>query len=595
MEKIHNSYVSCIKIKGVPILPPLITSERKREIQEYKNQALQLEELYARRRKWESDEAKQDEGRISKSKTFTEHSSNLSKLLTEIKYPTSYVPYETERKLQNLSKDLIDVSEYSSCTDDFINRLNDDHELTTSAVELNLDESFCNEHIINQLESSTEIIIGENLDCDRKETEAPRLIRSNSYTLENPSPILLAHLKRQHSNSASEKVSSDRYEEAESATAESCCSSLEKNRTSIGTEKGNLSQNSVDMNCLDMSENTSPNASVLTANSECQINSFSKPTVELITTDISVQQINITTSINNDVTEKDLMDLLNTNNNTQIQTVEKTNEVYSDIDPESELNLILQQIPEIYSRKIIELIERQKIEQQKRVKNYENLKRGLLHSGDFHDDFVDIPFTKPNEIFVTSVSNSEQTNLFEGQGADAMETTTKTKSISENITPNISSLHRPRTPSIPESQLSTTCSESLEDISSKTVRVIDLESEDGVNYLTYEKRFPLASRDMNEAMRNSSNRNFVLGYTGIQDERILRRAKEEKAASIIVAYAKGFLVRRLMKTTKVQTLIQMIQDALLCALELQKSDTIEEADVELHRRLIQQVNVITFN
>lgn len=68
----------------------------------------------------------------------------------------------------------------------------------------------------------------------------------------------------------------------------------------------------------------------------------------------------------------------------------------------------------------------------------------------------------------------------------------------------------------------------------------------------------------------------------------------ERAASIIGAAAKGYLVRRLIRTEKVQTLIQTIKDAVLCAMDLHKSDVIEESDVELHRRLIQQLSATCF-
>lgn len=69
---------------------------------------------------------------------------------------------------------------------------------------------------------------------------------------------------------------------------------------------------------------------------------------------------------------------------------------------------------------------------------------------------------------------------------------------------------------------------------------------------------------------------------------------KERAASIIGAAAKGYLVRRLIRTEKVQTLIQTIKDAVLCAMDLHKSDVIEESDVELHRRLIQQLSATCF-
>ncbi|XP_050684800.1 uncharacterized protein LOC126979519 isoform X3 [Leptidea sinapis] len=72
--------------------------------------------------------------------------------------------------------------------------------------------------------------------------------------------------------------------------------------------------------------------------------------------------------------------------------------------------------------------------------------------------------------------------------------------------------------------------------------------------------------------------------------------KERAAAAKIVACAKGYLVRRLMRTERVQTTVQTIKDALLCALQLhQDREGIRGADVDLHRRLIQQITAACYN
>lgn len=64
---------------------------------------------------------------------------------------------------------------------------------------------------------------------------------------------------------------------------------------------------------------------------------------------------------------------------------------------------------------------------------------------------------------------------------------------------------------------------------------------------------------------------------------------QDWAASVIGAYVKGYLTRRLLRTERVQALINTIKDALICALQLHSADNIDESDVELHRRLINQV------
>ncbi|XP_063383645.1 uncharacterized protein LOC134669947 isoform X2 [Cydia fagiglandana] len=68
------------------------------------------------------------------------------------------------------------------------------------------------------------------------------------------------------------------------------------------------------------------------------------------------------------------------------------------------------------------------------------------------------------------------------------------------------------------------------------------------------------------------------------------------AASTIVAHAKGYLVRRLLRTERVQATVQTIKDALLCALQMHQDRAgIRGADVDLHRRLIQQITAACYS
>nr|CAD7427754.1 unnamed protein product [Timema monikensis] len=68
----------------------------------------------------------------------------------------------------------------------------------------------------------------------------------------------------------------------------------------------------------------------------------------------------------------------------------------------------------------------------------------------------------------------------------------------------------------------------------------------------------------------------------------------QRAASVLTAGARGFLVRRLMKTERIQSLIETMKDTVKCAIELQaecnNSQTITQADVDLHHRLQLQLD-----
>ncbi|RVE45757.1 hypothetical protein evm_009605 [Chilo suppressalis] len=72
--------------------------------------------------------------------------------------------------------------------------------------------------------------------------------------------------------------------------------------------------------------------------------------------------------------------------------------------------------------------------------------------------------------------------------------------------------------------------------------------------------------------------------------------EQRSAARTIVAYARGYLVRRLLRTARVQGTVRTLRDALLCALQLHRERTdIRGADVGLHRRLIQQITAACYS
>ncbi|CAH1399321.1 unnamed protein product, partial [Nezara viridula] len=73
----------------------------------------------------------------------------------------------------------------------------------------------------------------------------------------------------------------------------------------------------------------------------------------------------------------------------------------------------------------------------------------------------------------------------------------------------------------------------------------------------------------------------------IDDEKV-------KAAIIIQGAARGFLVRRLMKTQKIKDLKVIIKEAVLCAWNLYGEQAVSPADVQLHERIIQQVTAACY-
>ncbi|KAJ8722338.1 hypothetical protein PYW08_004740 [Mythimna loreyi] len=104
-----------------------------------------------------------------------------------------------------------------------------------------------------------------------------------------------------------------------------------------------------------------------------------------------------------------------------------------------------------------------------------------------------------------------------------------------------------------------------------------------------------AIRNMERTIHNSINStNSLASKAKFNIQQATPR--ERAAATKIVALAKGYLVRRLMRTDRVQATVQTIKDALLCALQLhQDREGIRGADVDLHRRLIQQITAACYS
>ncbi|EEZ99665.1 centriolar coiled-coil protein of 110 kDa [Tribolium castaneum] len=349
----NRPYTSCIKIRGTPIIPPLVTQKVREECLEYKRKAIELEKKHERNRLFQ--QCLVDLERLQdKTKDLTiPKQTTLENQLTFVEdssvHSSSPVPYDTYKKLQNLTSETIDVSEYS---DEGVKVMGNEERVTP-----------------------------------------PKLIRSNSYTLESPSPILLAHLEKEARK------------------------------------------------CIEMEENESRSLSPITV-----IDSEREPPLQVVDTDVSVQQVTVTTV-------------------------------------EPQLREILDKLPQEHARNILEILNKQQEEQKS----------------------VTEKFTTPDKSMTVSISSQ---SLYYSV-------------LSSETTPHGSPLN-----------------------------VVNL--------------------------RNAKNMD------------------KDRAASVIGAAVRGYLVRRLIRTEKVQGLIDTIKDALLCAIQLHNAEVIEPADVELHRRLIQQVSAACY-
>lgn len=98
--------------------------------------------------------------------------------------------------------------------------------------------------------------------------------------------------------------------------------------------------------------------------------------------------------------------------------------------------------------------------------------------------------------------------------------------------------------------------------------------------------------DDNKLVANELNQSYPSSLSTVSSEPFeMYTIEEVRAANIITAYTRGYLTRRLFKTTKVQNIVKTIRDTLLFILDLHYEGNENEspADIELKSHLIQQV------
>lgn len=106
--------------------------------------------------------------------------------------------------------------------------------------------------------------------------------------------------------------------------------------------------------------------------------------------------------------------------------------------------------------------------------------------------------------------------------------------------------------------------------------------------LVYYDDNQMVSSDLSES--NKQQHTIILPSFSLEEQELFRIQND--AATIITAYVKGYLTRRLFKTVKVQNIVKTIKDTLLFILDIHFENPIANdspADLKLKTHLIQQV------
>nr|XP_023018426.1 uncharacterized protein LOC111507363 [Leptinotarsa decemlineata]XP_023018427.1 uncharacterized protein LOC111507363 [Leptinotarsa decemlineata] len=574
MSENETIFQSSIKVKGINLLPPMITDKRRLELQSFKKQAMKLEKRLQNCRELQRnlDELLNIQPlseRPQSAITFGDNSHIEALGITTSRNICS------ARKKMHLSKDIIDVTEYSNdgikiiggenetnCTEvnqgqipNTINhmiKLNDHSESSeirlasqpTSNIEnirgrevqgcLNLDLRDLSAETSNN--PLTEV--QENISPTK--TPKTRLIRSNSYTLEAPSPILLAHLEKYNKQEENEINPTDEI----------------FSRHWSSTENNYVPFENSEFSSLNTVYNMDPNKN----ENDKRVDEASSPRIEVIQTDISVQQITVNGNNGENELPESSFDLSN---------------------PDSQLMQVLQKIPKNYSKQIIDLIEKQRADPStKTLETFKKVQNQYLDKLPRRDTNVQDDVNK----FSRNESNENHQTEIIYDSKDRTKSGERSYSSAVSVSPSQSL------------DYSVSSSGTLVANSPSSMKLTDLEFKgDSPNNEMFDSGKNLKNIiERCYSISPTCKVNFSRELCPRLDEDKLYNIKQCWAASVIGAHVKGYLTRRLLKTEKVQSLIETIKDALLCALQLHSSDNIDESDVELHRRLINQVSAACY-
>ncbi|XP_058813106.1 centriolar coiled-coil protein of 110 kDa isoform X2 [Topomyia yanbarensis] len=501
----NSHFISFFKINGVPILPPLITPEIRAETIRYRQCAQDVEHRI------------QESKKVSKSTEQTE-----AEPLKLAQQKTAIHPGEP-----------FSISRRNSFT----------IELTNSGVSTLLEKSpDLDKDVHNKSYHSEE------------EPSQPRLIRSNSYTLESPSPLLMKHMHNQclniKSTNSLEEISKE-------------CSKQHIKRLDFESEAQQLVRVTTPKPAGKPKWTTSKKVPVKSATPlkkyKSPYESSSKPNIK------------IPTKTKTKVPRKEVTNVRDKNEQL-ISTCQRH----------------IKEIQDEHDQRLMELLKRQQDEQHELQESFhrqqEELTKKLVPTKVDQIHTSTPVFTSPNESTLEEV---------------------------QYVPPSFKTLN------ISSKQFVHNDSQSsISNLSSQTLFVSSNSSQSSGDFED--------SNEMYKTCENNSSSNRLEGHDhfkldgirsyietigqSIQDKDLQELSQFRKlddrlndqsrvyhhAASLINAYARGYLTRRLFQTERVQKVVEIIRDTLLFILDMHHENPTTRrirspADIQLKRTLVHQL------
>ncbi|XP_031366230.1 uncharacterized protein LOC102670709 isoform X2 [Apis dorsata] len=649
-----HSYVSCIKINGIPILPPMITKDIKRELSNYKESAINIEK-------------KLIISRINKQCNSNTYIEKVQKELKDIKYNYSsrenLNSFEYDNFNENIVTDVSDVpiETFKSSNENLEKTLQYDKDLNLrckSENQINLVPSTVSrsESITSSNDSNTTTLIKSTTtetiseiwkpqvpktlniipltlnNANLKENECqendldnlgdtPKLVRQGSYVLDTPSPILLAHMQMELASStcapSSEYVPTsctnvNRRKEWNVAQAKVEWEYETKNKESVPI--ANFYSNIEHKMCKSVSLQTKPECSLATYSStrsaDCIQTMLAKEYIDK--SDIQINQDKKHTIDNNNEMRKKFqtwnkcnstfnsckiggsLENLNEQNNistsnnfmeklsrnTDKNSISRLKSIASD-----KLLTVYKKVQEMHKKQMAELMFRQHREQTLLQKEFE--KQQLLLLIEIKKSFPEVSVSLLSENILSPAFNqiiSNDNKVFENN--DNMQNVKKVKNNLED--------------KIEYSQ------DHMKMISCPLNYIYPEMNYDNASYSTKYSCIVQSSEtelsNINNSIKKMKEKDVEIQSNDIKNhkEKLLEETEDSKrsnikAANVINAYTRGYLVRRMMQTERVIALKNTYKEALHCMLKLHVDAPLNRSEFNFLHRLQLQCDAASMN
>ncbi|XP_058442893.1 centriolar coiled-coil protein of 110 kDa isoform X2 [Malaya genurostris] len=474
----NSNFISAFKIHGVPILPPVISSELRSEIIQYRKRSQEIEM------------------KILEKKLLKQNTIQL---------------YDNVEKQKESSQQITVIESKKSIKSD---------SLGIPSLCSDIPNSFLKSPDLEKTEQ-------EKFYCSDQASSQPRLIRSNSYTLDYPSPLLMKHINKQ-------------------------CSDIKNTNTIEQIPQEHTNDNIKrsyfkDVQSTHINKQEWVNSSKTPSKAAAHVKKLKSPYK--------------TTKLNS-----------NNRANVKCKTQRKTvDNIKQSVDTCQQK---IKEIQDEHDKRLMELLKRQQEEQHELQQNFRRQQAELtkmLLPSKLDQIHTSTPVnTSPNESMINDIQSIPMS--FKKLNISSKEFVHNDSQFSMNNLSSQSSL------SFQEStEMYKTC---VDHSINNRSKIHDCLNSDGINSYIKTIVQTIQDKDLQELYQ----------FRGLDEQSQI----QHNAASLINAYARGYLTRRLFQTECVQKVVEIIRDTLLFILDMHHENRTAKrsrspVDVQRKRTLIQQL------